>query len=678
MSTSSEANPTDHHDHLQHTNDIHGQRQQVESNVDSIFSPLYNIALHDSNEGPTTGSYREKNLGHENHYELGVPQQQARDAERRSSDYDSLLMFSPNGLGTEGPSKDNEKRSKRNGAWRRHFKFWKWEVGACFLSLASIASVIAVLYVENDKPLDQWAWSIGPTAVVAFITTIAKSSMLLAVSEVLGQLKWLHFYGETNPLTDLGVFDAAGRGPWGAAELLLRKNVKALLASLAAVVTIAALLIDPFMQLVFTFPALSRYESDVYGFFNQTQLYDPNGNTYDSHMTAFAASSVDAQMQAAVIRAVSEHSNSPAATCSTGNCTWPQVTTLGICAQCTDITQQVNTSCPGPTTANHGQYQCDYGMPSGRNLSGFGFKAGATGDFFPTRWNSSATSASASTSGNSSAAAALTYIEAVQLKENYDYGTADISSVLRAPTAWTCMFVLCAKTYEILSMTNGEVSVSEPVEDLLIRTDNITQVDAPIGGGLSGLSTIQGLRVNSSSSSTSTHFINSADFANLGNYLTELFSTGWGARGFGASNRIAQATAPNLGWALSEAENLNQTVRNIAESMTEIIRNSRNSTAIAGQAFRTRTYIEVQWGWVALPLTLTILSLLLIMLMVIRTNRSDLPLWKNSSIALLFHRVDGWAPEGEALQSPSALEKEVRGVSIMLPKDSQDLTFVKN
>ncbi|KAI0007326.1 hypothetical protein F4779DRAFT_592391 [Xylariaceae sp. FL0662B] len=639
MSTVSEAASTGRHDHIQHDNQTYDQRPEAEL-----------VDLWEQNGG----------------------------SKHRNSDYDSLLMFPINGPAIEASPEDNEKRRKSNGERRRQFRSWLWELGACFLSLASISAVIAALYVENGKPLDQWTWSIGPTAVVSFITAIAKSSMLVAVSEVLGQLKWQHFYGETHPLIDLQVFDAAGRGPYGAAEFLRRKHVKTWLASLAAVITIAALLIDPFMQLVFVFPALSKHESDIYGFFNQTQTYDPHGYTFDAHMTGFSASSVDALMQAAIIRAVSDQSKPPAAVCPTGNCTWPQVPTLGICADCTNVTQHVNVSCPGPTMANKGQYQCDYGMPSGRNLSAFMFKAGATGDYFPTRWNSSAVASGNSSPGNGSEVATLARIEAMQLKEDFDYGNVDISSVLRRPIAWTCTFVLCAKTYETLSMTNGEVSASEPTENFMILTGNITNISAPVGGGLYGLSFIQGLRVNHSSSPASTHWINTADYANLGNYLAELFSTGWGSRGFGASNQVAQATAPNLGWALSEVEDLAQTVHNIAESMTEVVRNSRNSTSVAGEAFRTRTYIEVQWGWVALPLTLTILSLLMATFMAVRKHGSNLPPWKNSGLVLLFHGVDGWAPEGEAMRTCSALEKEAEEVSVTLPKDSHDLTFIRN
>ncbi|KAF3061486.1 hypothetical protein GL218_03677 [Daldinia childiae] len=574
-------------------------------------------------------------LRYNSYYDISSGNRNAGSGNRNSA-YDSLLMEPINEPGVD------EKKSVVRGPRRRLFRSWMWEIGACFLSLASIASVIAVLSVENHKPLDQWDWSIGPTAVVSFIATIAKSAMLVAIAEVLSQLKWQHFHGQSHPLIDVEIFDGASRGPLGAFQLLWRKNIRTLLASLAAIVVIVSMLVDPFVQLVFEFPALSQPVSTASALLNQTQVYDPNGYIIDAHLTGTTASAVNAQMQAAIIKAVSEQPQPPAATCSTGNCTWPPITTLGVCADCTDVTPQVNISCPGPTEANHGQYQCDYGMPSGRSD------------------------------------ALLAYVEAVQLKAAFDYGTDDMSSILRQPTAWTCTFALCAKTYDSLSMTNGEISTSTPTENLMVLTGNITNGTTPVGGGLSGLSFYQGLRANSSSSSEDTYRINQADYANLANYLSELFSTGWGERGFGASNRVQQSTAPNLGWGLSEADDLAQTVRSIAEGMTEIMRNSRNSTPIAGEALRTQVYIEVQWGWVALPITLIVLSLFLLVVMVVRTHRSDLPVWKSSSIALLSHEVNGWTPGSGVMRETSTLNKEARDISVRLLSDSQDMRFVKS
>ncbi|KAI1641406.1 hypothetical protein F4809DRAFT_8689 [Biscogniauxia mediterranea] len=586
------------------------------------------------------------------------------------------------------------KPPRRNRSWGRQFGLWTWEILACLLSLCALAAVIGVLVYEDGKPLDQWAWVIGPTAVVSFISTVAKSSMLLAVSEIIGQLKWQNFDGRANALVDLQVFDDAGRGPWGATKFLAKKNVKSLLGSLASILIIVGLLVDPFMQLVFNFPALSREDPEGVAIFNGTEVYDPNAYIMDAHLTSTTASAVDAIMQSAIIRAVSGPSTSPSASCSTGNCTWSGITTMGVCASCTNITDRISISCPGPTVENHGTYQCDYLMPSGKNISGFLFSAGATGDYFPTLWNSTATALDPGESSNSSGTRArLAHAEAVQLSSAYDIETEAPTSILRRPTAWQCDFTLCAKTYADIVMTNGLASAPAPAEDEFINTGNTTNQTVPLGGGISGLSFFQGLRTNSSSndSSSGEYRINEADYSNLASYLAQLFSSGWGASGFGASNGIAGATAPNLGWELAGAADLDATARAIAAGMTEVMRNSRNGTGRAGRALRTRTYIDVRWGWVALPAALTTLSLLLTLFMVASTRRrADLPVWKNSSLAVLAHRVEAegeggggsaWPPvhtgEKGGPADPAALKREARGLPVTLLKSSGELAFVR-
>ena len=58
-------------------------------------------------------------------------------------------------------------------------------------------------------------------------------------------------------LKDLQIFDDASRGPVGAVVFLFRMNIKAFIASIGALITVAALANDPFTQ------ALLQYPSDL-------------------------------------------------------------------------------------------------------------------------------------------------------------------------------------------------------------------------------------------------------------------------------------------------------------------------------------------------------------------------------------------------------------------------------
>ena len=82
-------------------------------------------------------------------------------------------------------------------------KFWLWEILAYCFSIACMGAVIGVLVYEDGKQLDHWYFQITPNAVISFIVTLAKSSFLLAITETISQLKWLHFHSKSRKLSDL-------------------------------------------------------------------------------------------------------------------------------------------------------------------------------------------------------------------------------------------------------------------------------------------------------------------------------------------------------------------------------------------------------------------------------------------------------------------------------------------
>lgn len=166
-------------------------------------------------------------------------------------------------------------------------RFWLWEILAYCFSLICMGTVVVVLINEDGKPLDQWGFRITPNTVISFIVTLAKSAFLLAITETISQLKWLHFHSESHRLSDLQLFDEASRGPFGSLKLLFTRHKNSLLASCAASVMLATLFIDPFIQLVFTFPSQRTLIPLVnHASIQIAQLYDPNQYQFDSHETS--------------------------------------------------------------------------------------------------------------------------------------------------------------------------------------------------------------------------------------------------------------------------------------------------------------------------------------------------------------------------------------------------------
>ena len=162
---------------------------------------------------------------------------------------------------------------------------WLWEMLTYCFSLICMIAVIAVLIFEDGKQLDQWGFPIGPNAMISFIVTLAKSSFLLAMTETISQLKWLHYDGRSNKLSDLKLFDEASRGPLGSLRLLFAKHKSnGVLASSAAIIVVAAFFIDSSVQLVFSFPSRGTPAPIQSAAFQVAQVYNP-----DHHADAFFA-----------------------------------------------------------------------------------------------------------------------------------------------------------------------------------------------------------------------------------------------------------------------------------------------------------------------------------------------------------------------------------------------------
>ncbi|OAL47235.1 hypothetical protein IQ07DRAFT_478058, partial [Pyrenochaeta sp. DS3sAY3a] len=93
---------------------------------------------------------------------------------------------------------------------------WAWEIGALLVSVICTALILTILFMMDGQPMRRWTLPIQPNSLVAVFSTIAKSALLVPLSECIGQLKWTFFdTPKMKPLDRLHAFDKASRGPWG-------------------------------------------------------------------------------------------------------------------------------------------------------------------------------------------------------------------------------------------------------------------------------------------------------------------------------------------------------------------------------------------------------------------------------------------------------------------------------
>lgn len=86
--------------------------------------------------------------------------------------------------------------------------------------------------------------------------------MLFAVTECIGQAKWLLFQKRPEHLIDFHNIDEASRGPWSAFKVVFQLRGRAILASLGALVFVLSLAVDPFIQQVLSYPSKSNITSE--------------------------------------------------------------------------------------------------------------------------------------------------------------------------------------------------------------------------------------------------------------------------------------------------------------------------------------------------------------------------------------------------------------------------------
>ena len=129
---------------------------------------------------------------------------------------------------------------------------WWWEIGAAMVSVNCTSLIVAILFSMKNRPLAKWTLPIQPNSMVAVLSTLAKSALLVPLAECIGQLKWTYFR-RPRSLNYFQIFDEASRGPGGSAIFLWKTKLTALLPSLGAVLTILLLAFEPFTQQVMSF-----------------------------------------------------------------------------------------------------------------------------------------------------------------------------------------------------------------------------------------------------------------------------------------------------------------------------------------------------------------------------------------------------------------------------------------
>ena len=245
-------------------------------------------------------------------------------------------------------------------------------------------------------------------------------------------------------------------------------------------------------------------------------------------------------------------------------------------------------------------------------------------------------------------------VEAIQLSDVIT--AADGTKKLPPPRASRCTFTFCTKTYSQIDVTNGVLSISTPKETILVLGNRSNESCLPSECTTPLYQNMVTPSRVSEQDSRSQYSINYADYEYITVFLTNMFGTGWGDLGL---SDITQYGRP-----LAYSQDLNQTVKSIAASMTEIIRTGPNSTKEVGVSYVERTFIEIRWWYLFYPAALVFLTMLLLIAVIFKARKDGVPAWKTSALALVFHELKGWEMPASKIVNVKQLDRratEMRG-----------------
>lgn len=252
--------------------------------------------------------------------------------------------------------------------------FWKWELVSVLLTIGLLAAIVSIMLHFENRTLPEWPLSINLNTLIALLATIMRASMLVAVAEVIGQLKWTWF-STGRPLSHLHVFDRASRGVWGSLQLLFVAPLS-FFAVIGGLLTILSLAIGPFTQQAVRQVDCQRHSPRQNSSVPAAHFLNISSDFVSSFNRGPGEYALPVDMKGAMVNGLVNPSGNDSAispTCQSGNCTWQAYTdnitysTIGMCSRCAETTSLAFLN--GTTTRSDNEtFNSVWALPNGLML----------------------------------------------------------------------------------------------------------------------------------------------------------------------------------------------------------------------------------------------------------------------------------------------------------------------
>ncbi|KAI0975065.1 hypothetical protein F4678DRAFT_360450 [Xylaria arbuscula] len=495
--------------------------------------------------------------------------------------------------------------------------------------------MVILLSRLDGRPLATWTIAISPNAVIAILSIASKASLIYALGQTLSQLKWLHLLKKPDSLHDLQRYDDASRGPLGAIRMFWRVRSAPFVAYLGALTILLALAFEPFSQQLLHFnervisypgqrssvPFSTKYDYGAIGVDGVSAVIGnppaPHQCTvkpcpYVNSLTMSIVGSRDNPLKAAAVNGIYDVVKDPPFTCPGSTCSYPTITTMGLCSECDDITKSLKKS---QMNISFGQLWT-YRTPSNLTLQASAYSDAHSG-FSHTLANATAELLNSESAG----LGMPVRTGIIRFPEDPSTGRSTMENWMDTMQAYECTISFCGHQYKGWNMTNGTLT---PGEDQVIKLNNS---DIPADGApwyriLAPLNASESLDIPGGNNSFS---INYLDGENMATTLTSIFDV---------LNDVPpdQQIGP---LALYSSPDIPATLDNVAKGMTYRMMSGPNSTTTYGEVYGTQTYMRVRWPWITLPVALAVGSTFCLISVIVMTRMARQLIWKSSLTPLL-------------------------------------------
>jgi hypothetical protein len=242
------------------------------------------------------------------------------------------------------------------------------------------------------------------------------------------------------------------------------------------------------------------------------------------------------------------------------------------------------------------------------------------------------------------------------------------------PTTNVCSLYFCVNTYNVTvtnTVSNTTVIDSWVPDDgtPVTGTETSTGFDFDDSGPAILRSPPDGLVPDGNH----TYFIPAGTLVNLKAWLNNTLQGSLNTTGSEVDNSNGLVWVNDVMEAFNVTSDWNALFNGLAKSMTTYIRSSDLPDSVfnvTGTAWHTETFVRVKWPWIILPSALVLFSIVFLAVTVVLNSRRKVMVWKNKSLASLFHGLEARRMDRKEIDRLGDMEDVASGIVVRLAMGS--------